>query len=88
MMLFKIMILVGVMTYYTQSANANKSAIFWGISVLLLNLMFYGVVVPVFITAAMATVIALIIFRVLNYLEGNSFYWPAYVGAIAGLIIL
>lgn len=87
-MLFKIFILVAVMTYYTQSGNAKKSAIFWGVSVLLLNLMFYGFVVDVLVATAIATIAALIIFYLLNYLEGNSFYWPAYIAAIAGLILL
>lgn len=87
-MYFKIFLLLAVMAYFNNTTKGRNAAIFWGVSIFLAGLITEGIELEVFIGSAISFVIALGVFKLLEYFDGNSFYWPAFIGGIAALILL
>ena len=87
-MIIKVMLLIAVMSYYHNANKAMNAALLWGGLTLLLGLAFEGFIAAVFLWSAVSFVIALGIFTLLDYLDGNALYWPALIVGIFGLVFI
>ncbi|UTW47060.1 hypothetical protein [Bacterioplanoides sp. SCSIO 12839] len=85
-MILKILLIMAVMSYYTTTSKAFNAAIFWGVATLLLSLIFHGFSIGVILGSGLSFLIALGVFKLLEYAEGSGYYWPAYIGGIFVLV--
>ncbi len=87
-MLAKVMILIGVMHFYINSGKAMSSALLWGGALFLSGLLIVGFNAAVFFGSMISFVLALGVFTLLNYLDGNALYWPVFFFSIALLMLI
>lgn len=79
---------MGVLYLAINSGKALFSAVTWGVAVLVLGLLFQGMELGVILWAFVTLLSALAFFFLLDWLEGNSFYWLVFIAGIPLFLII